>query len=122
MRGIATGVATGAADITATFRNMSGSAQLTVSSATVFSLSLSPTNSTVQIGVELLYTVQATFSDATTQDVTPFVTWASSNQAVATVEVRERGFARVKGIAAGMTNITAKWSGVTGTRALTVTP
>jgi len=69
------------------------------------------------VGETLQLQALGAFSDASTRDLTPLVTWASSNPAVATVTAGGLVTAKALGVA----NITAGRDGIVGTLALTVT-
>jgi trimeric autotransporter adhesin len=112
-----TGVAVGEAVITATIDGKSATAQVTVSAATVTSIAVTPDTASIARGVSLPLVATATFSDATTQDVTGQATWTSNNDAV--VRILEPGL--VKGETEGTATISAALSGQTGTSTVTVT-
>ncbi len=114
--GLATAVALGSTTITATDSGMKQSTTLTVSNKVVSSLTIAPSNPTINsLGTET-FTATATYSDSST---TPNVsaTWTSSNTAVATIN-SSTGVAT--GVAAGTATITATFSGVTANTTLTV--
>lgn len=83
---------------------------------TLSSIALTPANLGLTVGDHDPFTVTATYSDATTKDVTNAATFASSDAARVTVL---RGFA--EGIAAGNAVVTASYGGKTDTSAVTVT-
>ncbi|HYT83157.1 MAG TPA: Ig-like domain-containing protein [Gemmatimonadales bacterium] len=114
--GVVTGMAAGAATITATSEGQSGTAAATVTNAAVASVTVSPAAATATVGQTVLLT--ATPKDASGQPLSGrVVTWASSAPAVATVS----GSGVVTGMAAGAATITATSEGQSGTAALTVT-
>jgi Bacterial Ig-like domain (group 2) len=76
----------GTTQITATYKGHSGTAQAVISSAILTELTVSPRQSTVSAGGSTAFQAEGRFSDGTTQDMTEFITWGSSNAAVATVE------------------------------------
>jgi uncharacterized protein YjdB len=75
-QGVATAMAPGAALITASSGTISNSAQLTIKSVSVSSLTVSPTTATIGFGNQQQFTATATFSDNSTQDVTNVSTWS----------------------------------------------
>jgi trimeric autotransporter adhesin len=84
--GWASGIAAGTTTIEAILDNQSASAQLTVTSATLSSIALTPaTAQTIALGQSEQYQATATFSDGTTQDLSKQVTWTSSDPAVAVI-------------------------------------
>jgi hypothetical protein len=111
--GVATAVAGGAADITATAGGQSGFGTFTVQ--TIATISVSPTPATIQIAGTQAFTAVA--KDAGTNPISNVTfTWTSSNPAVATVS----GVGVATGVAAGTTTITATAGGVNGTATLNV--
>ena len=119
--GRATGITPGNATITATdpTTNLSMSATLNVTSATVTAIVVSPVGQTIAPLTSLSYAALGEFSDGTTQDVTADSTWSSSDTAAATVTTTApNGVA--SGVASGSTTITATLGGVSGNAPLTV--
>src|SRR2546426_892300 len=113
--GLVTGVAAGAATITATSEGKSATAPITVVPLPVASVTVSPPAPSVQAGQTVQLT--ATPKDASGAPLTGrTVTWASNNTAVATVS----GSGLVSGVAVGSATITATSEGQSGTAALTV--
>jgi len=114
--GQATGVAVGAATLTATSEGKSGTAALTVTNVPVASVTVSPATASVPAGQGVQLT--ATLKDANGNTLTGrTVTWSSDNTAVATVS----GSGLVSGVVAGAATITATSEAKTGTSAITVT-
>ncbi|MFZ0959005.1 MAG: Ig-like domain-containing protein [Candidatus Sulfotelmatobacter sp.] len=114
--GLATGLSQGTTTIKATLGSIIGSTSLDVSSATIVSISVTPTGRTIAPGTELSFTATGTFSDSSTQVITTDATWTSSDTAVATVGPE----GEVTAVAAGTTNITAAFGGKSGSSLLTV--
>ncbi|MGR5139875.1 Ig-like domain-containing protein, partial [Vibrio jasicida] len=118
VNGLASGVAEGETTITATFGGVqSNDATLTVTSAELVSIQISPVNESIPKGEDLEYLAIATYSDRSTKDVTASVIWISSDTSVATI---------VDGTAVGFkegeTKITASQGLITSNQAtLTVT-
>jgi uncharacterized protein YjdB len=116
VNGLVTGATAGSAILTATSEGQSGTATVTVTVVPVVSVTVSPTAANVQVG-------QATQLAATPRDASGnplsgrVVTWATSNAAVATVDVN----GLVTGATAGSATITATSEGKSGTAAITVT-
>ncbi len=119
--GLATSVAAGSTTIKASSGSISGSTTLTVTSATLVSIAVTPTNPSIVKGTTRQFTAMGTYSDNTTQDLTAAVTWNSSNAAVAAISntVGSKGLAT--SVAAGSTMITAISGSISGSTTLTVT-
>ena len=75
----------GSAEISATYRGLTETSAGVISSATLTELTVTPANAVVSIGANASFQVQGRFSDSTTQDLTEFATWGSSNSTVASV-------------------------------------
>jgi uncharacterized protein YjdB len=116
-QGLATAVNGGSTQISAAYQGVSGVATLSVSPATLVSISVTPATATIAAGTAQQYHAVATLSDGSTQDVTNSVTWSSSNNAVATTNTA--GLA--SGASAGTATLTAQAGSVSGTAAVTVT-
>jgi hypothetical protein len=74
-QGLATGISAGTVVISASLGNVSNSAQLTVTGATVSSLAITPASATIGFENQQQYKAIATFSDTSTQDVTNLASW-----------------------------------------------
>ena len=118
--GVATGNAAGNTVITASSSlppgNISASVPLTVTSATLVAIDLTPADTFFPPGVTQTYTATGTFSDGSTQNVSAQATWSSSNSNVAAVngsQVTTQG--------QGSAKISATWNGIKGTTSLLVT-
>jgi uncharacterized protein YjdB len=117
--GKATGVAPGTAPIVATQGGVSGSANLTVTKATLASIAITPATPSIAAGNTLQLAATGTYTDGTTQDLTDSVAWASATASVATINPTT-GLA--VGVSAGTSNITATLApGTPGNISLTVT-
>jgi len=116
-KGLALGVSAGTTMITATSGAItSPAASLTVTSASATSLAISPDPASMALDVSRQFTVIATFSDSTTQDVTNVATWSSGSTSIATVTVS--GLVTAKNI--GSTSISAAFESVSTSTPLTV--
>ena len=83
--GLAASRATGSAPITATLSGVSGQATLTVTKASLVSISITPANPFLVLGTLQQFTATGTFSDGSSQNITASVTWASSNDSLASI-------------------------------------
>jgi hypothetical protein len=128
--GLATGVAAGMPSITAIFRDaitggtLAANRTMTVTGATLVSISIRPANPSVAAGLTVALTATGTFSDGTTQNITGASSWLSGTPATATITndpmmPMVRG--RATGVAAGTTVITVTNGSVMATTTLTVT-
>jgi trimeric autotransporter adhesin len=115
-KGLVAGVAPGTATIGAQFAGLPGSAMLTVTDATLSSITVAPNDPSISQGGTQQFTATGSFSDGTTEDLTAQVTWTSSEVSVATITAG--GLASTAG--QGSTMITAKMNDVSGTTTLTV--
>ena len=115
--GLATGLAPGQATITVAFDSMTATASLTVTSATLSNIVVTPVTTVVGINGNVQYTATGVFTDNSTQDLTSQVIWSSSNASFALINAG--GLA--SGISAGTTTITATSGSISGSATLTVT-
>ncbi len=113
---IATAVSPGTANIIATFNGVTGSAPLTVSTATITSIAVTPSTAEMAPNTMLSCVATATLSDGTTQVITDNATWSSSDAAVASVD----NGGNVSALVGGSATISAQFGGVTGTSAIVV--
>ena len=114
--GLATSVGTGSATISAISGSVTGTASLSVDSATLVSIAVTPANSSMAIGTTKPFTATGTFSDSSTQDLTLSVLWGSSSPATATIN----NLGSVGSLATGTTTISATLGAVSGSTNLTV--
>lgn len=118
--GVATGLGVGNSVISATIAGLSDSSTLTVTSATLTSISVTPTNPSIANGTTQQFTATGIYSDNSNQDLTSQVTWSSSNTSVATISNSsgQNGIASSKSV--GQATITATLGAVSGTSTLNV--
>src|SRR5262249_8887040 len=79
------GIAAGTSEITATFMGVSGSTTVTVTSAVIISINVTPVALTAAVGTRQQYQADAIFSDGTSMDVTGMSTWTTGDQSVAQI-------------------------------------
>jgi len=118
--GLVTGVSAGATTVTATSGGISGSTPLTVTAETLVSMVITPANPFVAPGSTQQFTVNGTYSDNATHDLTAAATWISSNAGVATISNAAGSNGRASAISSGPTTITSTSGGVTASTTLTV--
>jgi urocanate hydratase len=119
--GEATGVAVGTSVISATLGTKSGSTTLTVTSAHLVSIAVTPTNPSIAKGTQEQFVATGFFDDATTQDVSDSATWASTKPLVATVSSAADSSGLASGLAVGTTTISATIGTISGSTTLAVT-
>lgn len=116
--GVVTGIASGTSGISADFGGKSGSAALTVTSATLLSMAVTPAAVSIPAGISEQLTSTATYTDGSTRDVTAYSNWTSGAPGVATV-VQTTGVAT--GVTIGTSAMTANFGGKSSSTNLTVT-
>ncbi len=100
----ATGVGPGTTNINATFNGVTGSVALTISSATLVSINLTPTDAVLAPASTLGYSAVGIYSDGSQNGVNGTATWTSSDTSVATIN----GSGTATGQSAGAVTITAQ--------------
>jgi hypothetical protein len=83
---------------------------------TMVSITVTPTNSSIQASATQQFTATGVFSDSSTEDMTKSVSWTSSDASKATIQ--NSGLAT--GVAGGSVTIKAASAGKTGTATLTI--
>ena len=106
----------GTAGISASSSNISGGTNLSVSTATLVSIAVSASHSSLPLGTGEQLTATGTYTDSSTKDITGTVTWTSSAPGV--VSVSSGGTVQAKGI--GSAGISATSSNVTANTNLSV--
>jgi len=119
--GLATGVAVGTSAISATLGAIVGTTNLTVTPATLVSISLSPTNPSVPLGAPASFTATGIYSDNSNQVLTDAVTWASATAATATISNAADSKGQATTLAVGTSVISATMGTVSASTTLTVT-
>lgn len=114
--GLATGVNTGKAKITATSGTISGSALLTVRAATLQSITIRPKVLSIITGLTLQLKAIGEYSDGTSRDFTSSVIWSSGAPTVVTVNAS----GLTTGVGVGAAKITATTRTRSGSILLTV--
>lgn len=114
--GVGTGVAKGSTTITALFAGVSSSSSLSVTTATLNSIAVTPPSASILAGQTQQFTANGSFSDGSNLDLTGQVNWTSSNPGAATII--SSGVAT--GVSAGSSTITGELDGVQDSAVLTV--
>ena len=115
-QGLVTGVTAGSATITGTYSGTSATTTLTVSNATVQSITVTPASPTIALGSMQQFAASGLFSDGSTQDITSISTWTSSTPTVAVVNAHGLASSATH----GQTTISATFRGVPGSTLLNV--
>jgi uncharacterized protein YjdB len=115
-QGVLSGIQAGTSVITAASGGVSGTSKVTVTIGTLQVLTITPMNGSIALGTTQSCTVVGTFSDNSTQDLTPYVQWTTSDPNV--VIVNPGGVAYPSGT--GTATIKASMNGITGATTLTV--
>jgi hypothetical protein len=116
--GLAITMSVGTSTISATLNGITGSTLLTVTTAALQSIAVTPANLSIAKGVGVQYTATGNYTDSSRQTLTSQVTWASGTTATATIS--STGEATAVGV--GTSTISATFNGITGSTLLTVTP
>jgi trimeric autotransporter adhesin len=116
VNGMASSISGGIATITATSGVISGTASLTVTAASLVSISVTPAQSTMAVGTTKQFTATGSFSDSSTQDISASAVWSSSTPATATIN----NTGLVSSVATGSTTVKASVGGISGSTGLTV--
>lgn len=119
--GLAQALGAGSTTIGASYSGQSASTNLTVTTATVASIAVTPATPSIAKGTRQQFTATATLSDNTVQDVTQSANWTSSNTNVASISTVKGSNGSAQGLLAGTTTIAASFGGQSGSTLLTVT-
>jgi hypothetical protein len=101
--GLVTALAPGSASISAAYFGLTATATLTVTSATLVSMTVHPAERKIHVGTHATLVAKGTFSDGKVFPLLGAVSWTSSDTTLATVD----STGRATGIAAGVVSITA---------------
>lgn len=121
-QGLATGNAVGTTTITAAYAGQTMSTSLKVTAATLSLIQVTPVNPSIHKGTVQQFMATGVYSDNSTEDLTSFVTWSSSNPLVASIENAPDTPGLALGVGTGGSMITATYGGVSGNASLIVTP
>ena len=111
-----TSVATGTTTVSATQGSVIGKTTLTVEPSVLVSLAVMPRTPDIAVTTDQPFTAIGMFSDHSTLDITPAVTWKSSNPAVASVAAG----GLVTAVAVGSVTITAQRNTISGSTSANV--
>ena len=115
-KGMSAAVAAGTATISAVVSGITGSTNVTVPTATLVSIAVTPATASIPKGKTQQYAAVGTYSDGTTQVLTTTATWTTTTGATITTA----GLAT--GSAVATSTVTATSGTIKGTASLTVAP
>ncbi len=121
-KGRVTPLAAGLVTISAAYAGVTGENSVTVTSAALESLEISPADAMISVGEFVPFTATGAFSDGSTLNVTGYVTWLSSAPLVADISNATGSRGQAKGLSPGGVTITAIRGAITGEASLTVLP
>jgi hypothetical protein len=120
-QGLALGAGAGSTSISASLGTVSsGSSTLTVSSANLVSIAVTPGGPTVPLATSERLVATGTFDDGTTQDLSRNVTWTTLNAHSRVARVSSTGIATGLGLGSETITATALSSGINGSTTVTV--
>jgi hypothetical protein len=117
-QGNVTGVGKGAAQVSAAYQGITGSAAVNVGAAALLSITISPNPSSLPVGESQQLTATGKYTDGSVQNLSQSATWASSGAAIASVSPGGSVVAHATGTA----TISATSGSITGSASLTVAP
>jgi hypothetical protein len=120
-RGLATTTGPGSTTVSATSGGVSGETTLTVTSAGLVWIDVSPVMPSIASGSTQQFNATGHYTDNSTQDLTAQVLWDSSDADVATVSNAAGSHGLATAIAEGSTDVSAVHGSVSGGTMLTVT-
>ncbi len=115
--GLATSAGIGTTNVTATSGALSGATTLTVGTAALVSIKVSPTDPSIPLGGSQQFTATGTYTDDSSQDLTHSVTWSSDATSVASINTS--GLASALGT--GTAHISATSGDISSSTNMTVT-
>ncbi len=115
--GLATGMSAGNSVITATLDSIAGNTTLTVTAATLSSITVTPIDPTIANGLSQPFVATGTYTNGTSVDITSSVIWTSGTIDVAIIDAD--GLAT--GVGIGTSVMTATSGSISGNSLLTVT-
>ncbi|MFZ0665599.1 MAG: Ig-like domain-containing protein [Acidimicrobiales bacterium] len=124
-QGDVTGVATGASTISAAYDSITGESLVTVISAALLTIAVSPLTANIAAGDSEQFTATGTYSNGSSANITDSVTWSTSSSTYATVSNTSGTEGEVTAVATGAATITAtdpSDSLIFGSSAVTVLP
>jgi uncharacterized protein YjdB len=118
--GVVTGIAAGSVTITAAFGGISGTISLNITNALLTSVQVTPANPSISLGTSEQFVATGMFDDGTTENLTNFASWNSSNANVAVLSSPGLFTTSGTGTTTIKATITQNGTPVSGTTTLTV--
>jgi len=115
------GVAVGETELTATLDGISTRTGISVTSATLQSLTIEPFQPRLSVGLHIVLDVFARYSDGTFERVSDQVSWASSNVSLASVSNDAASIGDVTANSTGNVTLTASLQGISASTEMTIT-
>jgi hypothetical protein len=121
-KGQVTGVASGSVTINATYGGLTTSftSNVSVTSPTLLSLTVSPGSGNITAGNQVRYTATAQYSDGTSQDVTENTAWTIDNLNVASLPDSASQPGQLVAVDTGSATLTATFGGLNSKVTITV--
>ena len=119
-QGLSTGLGAGSITITAASGSVNGTAGLTVTAATLVSISVAPQNPSIALGASQQFTATGTYTDSSTQDLTTVATWNSSSSSVAIISTAMGSYGLATSSGQGMATISATSNSISSSTTITV--
>lgn len=113
--------AEGEALISAELEGISGISLVTVTSATLQSISLTSDNTSIPAGFTEQVKASGLYTDASTKDITHLVTWQSEDNQLITVDNNVDSPGLIRTVAPGSTRVSASFEGLSSSATFTVT-
>ena len=117
-QGVVSGLAIGAAQLSAVYQGVTGSATVNVGKPVLLSITISPNQASLPVDESKQLQANGNFSDGSIQNLTQSVTWASSAPTIATVNAT----GTVAAVKIGTATISATSASITGSASVNVTP
>ncbi len=114
------GISSGTSKIIATLDKTTAFTELTVTTASLNSISLSPLDISIAKGFSTQLSATGHFSDSSTQDISKSVIWQSSDRTVVSISNANDDVGLLTSLAAGNSTISASFSGINSSTSVTV--
>lgn len=111
----------GVTTLTASFQTFEATLEVTVTDAILSELTISPTNTSIPVGLSQRFYASGLYSDGSIQDLSTQVTWISDNEATATIDNITTLEGTAHSLSAGIATISATFDEITQTTNLNVT-